>query len=516
MPDNRDYWKEILGDDFDEDLYRELTGDESKPEETAAPETIAEETAVPVFEEKTVPELPTDEEIFAPVSMEISSFDEPAGDGFDEPIQWQDPNSLFDDIPGGFSLPSSSDNKTSSADAENVTKDAKPEKSDKKAKTEKKREEKAAEEEEAAVYEPDPEYGDYEYKFPIHRSREKRWGCVGGLMFFIFVVCISAVLACVAWMAATDVLALGKTNQSVEVTIPKGYTIDKVSDILYDNDLIEYKWLFKIFADFSDADQKIAAGTYILNRAYDYRAIVNGMTTSGGTKPEVEVTIPEGYTMKQIFKLLEQKGVSSYEDLMLAAETYEFDYDFISDEADAQRLEGFLFPDTYIFYISDTPNRVIRKMLNNFENRFTAEYLERIDELGYTMKEIITIASMIEREAAVDDERKNISSVIYNRLNSEYFPHLQIDAAVIYGLGDAYEGVITSEHLQQYTPYNTYVIEGLPIGPIANPGMASIRAAMYPADTSYYYYALSIEGVHRFFTNGDDFDNFVNGPEYGG
>jgi UPF0755 protein len=316
------------------------------------------------------------------------------------------------------------------------------------------------------------------------------------------------------WLAATDVLGLGKEDSVVQVTIPEGYKIGDVADILHENGLIRYEFLFKIYADFSDAQDKIKDGTYALNTNYDYRALVNGMTSKGGNRVEINVTIPEGFTLAQIFKLFDTNEVCTEDELWDAAANYAFEYDFLDSATlgDKHRLEGFLFPDTYTFYVGDSPTRAISKMLDNFEAKFTEEFVNRTGELGYSIQQIITIASMIEKEAGSDAERDTISSVIYNRLNSSYFPHLQIDATIHYVIAETGEDFSVDVD----SPYNTYQAEGLPPGPIANPGIASIRAALYPKETSYYYYALNKQGTHEFFKDGDSHSAFVNSDEYGG
>jgi len=358
-----------------------------------------------------------------------------------------------------------------------------------------------------------------DYKEPgephaIQRSRDRRTGCLGGIMYFVFILAVSVALACCAWLAATDVLALGKKDAAVEVEVPRDFTIDGVTDMLYNEGLIKYKTLFKLFCSVAHADTKITGGTYVLNHNYDYYALVSGMTRSGSAKVEVEVTIPEGYTLQQIFKLLEEKKICYADQLWDAAQNYDFEFDFLdrSTVGQQKRLEGFLFPDTYKFYMNDTPTRVIRKMLNNFENRFTEEYRLRAEELGFSVQDIVNVAAMIEREAGNDDERATIASVIYNRLNSDEFPHLQIDATIYYAIA----GTDAEFSTEFNSPYNTYVQEGLPIGPIANPGLASIRAALYPEDTGYYYYALGKDGVHHFFKTYDPFNEFIHSDAYGG
>lgn len=358
------------------------------------------------------------------------------------------------------------------------------------------------------------EYRDVPDNRPLRQRREKRTGCLGGALYAVFIICICLLLASLAWLAATDILGLGNENEEIQVTIPDNYTIDSVSEMLHEDGLIKYTFLFKLYAEFSKADEKITAGTYELNKNYDYRALVNGMTIHGGKRVEIDVTIPEGYTLKQVFELFAANKVCTEEELWDAAANYDFDYDFLDKATigDKHRLEGFLFPDTYTFYVGDVATRAISKMLDNFESKFTEEYLTRAEELGYSVREIVTIASMIEKEAGADSERDLVASVIYNRLKSKSFPYLQIDATIYYAIAETGETFSTSVD----SPYNTYKVKGLPAGPIANPGVASIRAALYPQTTKYYYYALNTKGTHDFFKDQDAFNAFINSDEYGG
>jgi len=360
----------------------------------------------------------------------------------------------------------------------------------------------------------DEEYSDVPMTKPIRPSREKRSGCLGGILYAAFIICVSLLVASLGWLAATDVLGLGGENEVVQVTIPKDFKISDVADILQEAGLIKYKSLFNIYARFSKAEEKIVAGTYALNKNYDYRALVNGMTLRGGKKVEVEVTIPEGYTLKQIFQLLDANRVATEAELWDAAANYDFDYEFLDESTlgDKYRLEGFLFPDTYRFYVGDSPSRAINKMLSNFKSKYTADFAARAAELGFTQREIITIASLIEKEAGSNEERATISSVIHNRLKSQNLKYLQIDATLYYAASRTGEAVSTSID----SPYNTYTYQGLPPGPIANPGLASIKAALYPETTNYYYYALNKQGTHNFFRDFASHQAFVQSDEYGG
>ena len=227
--------------------------------------------------------------------------------------------------------------------------------------------------------------------------------------------------------------------------------------------------------------------------------------------------LPEGYNMDQIFEKLEKEGVCSREDLYEAAAQTEFSYAFLEDmeTGDAYRLEGYLFPDTYYFYQGMQAASAINKFLSNFHYRITDEMWQRTKALNLSFREMLTVASLIEKEAADDDERSLIASVIYNRLASGM--PLQIDATVIYALRDEGYTRLTTELIQSTdSPYNTYLYTGLTPGPICSPGMASIQAALDPASTGYYYYALDVEsGTHRFFTNLDDHEAFVATQDYG-
>ena len=372
---------------------------------------------------------------------------------------------------------------------------------------------------------------------PETQQRAGRSGCLGGLIYFAFVVSVSIILACVGWMAASDVLALNKEPVTATVTLDKAefqdvtisYTdsegnakeraghqvsVGYVAKQLKDAGIIKYKGLFQLYCSVSHAKTKIDPGTYELSTNYDYRALVRKMQVGSGAMVTTKVTIPEGYTMEQIFRKLEDENVCSYDDLMDAAANYSYNYSFLdqSMQGDAKRLEGFLFPDTYEFYQGMQASSAINKFLENFHNRITAEMLEKADERGMSMQEVVTVASMIEKEAANDDERAMIAAVIYNRIAAGM--PLQIDSTIMYVLPE-HKDVLTVEDTKIDSPYNTYQNTGLPPTPIANPGLASIKATLSPASTKALYYALDSEsGTHKFFTSYGEFQAFVAKQSY--
>ena len=312
------------------------------------------------------------------------------------------------------------------------------------------------------------------------------------------ILAIGVTLGRMLWVCAADVLAFGREDRVVTLTIYESDTMEDIVDKLYDNGLIRYKGLFNLYASISDAEEEIRPGIYDLNTRYDYHALVNFMSPTS-TREVVEVMIPEGYTCRQIFALLEENKVCTAVDLAAYAATGELDdYWFLQDveRGDMYCLEGFLFPDTYEFYKNDSPRNILQKMLNNFDYRFSEEMQARIDVLNdkvtggtFTIREVVIVASLIEKETAGAKESPTIASVIYNRLFDwgTTPAYLNIDASIIYAQGGESDVIDTKLD----SPYNTYTNIGLPPTPIANPGLDSLRAALYPADTNYYYYVLN-------------------------
>lgn len=313
-----------------------------------------------------------------------------------------------------------------------------------------------------------------------------------------FIALIGVSLGRLLWMCATDVLAFGRENRVTTITISSSDEgdIDAIADKLYKAGLIQYKQLFKFYASLSNADQKISAGTFELNTLFDYNALVKGMSASSSYRESVKVTIPEGYTCAQIFELLEEKGVCTVEELK--AYRVQSDYWFLegSNESAEYPLEGFLYPDTYNFYKGDSTKGVFRRFLARFDDIFTDDLKTYVDNSNYSLYQIMTIASMIEKESAGSSENYDISSVIYNRLNNATdFPYLNIDATIVY----AQNGKTDVIDKDLDSPYNTYKYKGLPPTPICNPSLLSIQAALAPTHTNYYYYALDPStGLHHF------------------
>ena len=344
------------------------------------------------------------------------------------------------------------------------------------------------------------------------RKKKGRATTSFALLYVVFVIGISALLACVGWVAANDVLALNKAEKSVTVTISSEDSFGDVADMLKENGLIEYKTLFSLFATFTGGRDNVVPGTFTLNTDMDYRALLTGMSANSATKATISVTIPEGYTIDQIFALLAERNVASVEDLQDMAANHDYAFSFLQDIdlGDYHRLEGYLYPDTYEFTTPENPLYVINKMLVRFDEMVTDAMRQEIADSGRTIHEVLTVASLIEKETDGSD-RSNIASVIYNRLNNPNSSagtngYLQIDATLAYINGG---NVPTDADRSIDSPYNTYLYQGLPPGPIASPGLESIQAAMDPADTSYYYYVLGDDNTHHFFRTYSEMQNFM-------
>ena len=369
---------------------------------------------------------------------------------------------------------------------------------------------------------------------PAYKGRPKRKKGSGFLgiphliatvIWLSIIVAIGVSLGKMIWVCAADVLAFGREENIVTVTITSEDDIESITRKLHEKGLIRYPGLFKLYADLAVDDGEISTGTFTLNTLYDYHALVNGMSASSSSRKVVEgVLIPEGFSCSQIFARLEEYGVCRAEELeAYAAEGELGDYWFLEgvDRGDKYCLEGYLFPATYDFYENSSPKQALEKMLNAFEAYYSSEMQAQLEQTNLrlsemmrengcdeeyiaanqlTVQDIVTVASLIEKEMANDEEAPTIASVIYNRLTQDTAPerYLNIDAAIFYALGEHKEA-LTSEDLQIDSPYNTYLYSGLVPGPIANPGLACLKAALDFADTDYYYYVLNPEvGEHDF------------------
>lgn len=343
---------------------------------------------------------------------------------------------------------------------------------------------------------------------PVKNTKKKKpsplWGIthiLSTVVWLVIVLAIGVTLGRTVWVCAVDLLALGKQPQEVTITVAESDGIEEVSNKLQRAGLIKYPSLFKFFTEFTGKASKVLTGQIVFSGeiVYDYNALANALSYRSSELNVVEVVVPEGYSCAQIFQLLEDKKVCSVAELEAYAANGELDdYWFLEGIQRGHRycLEGFMFPDTYEFYIDDNPERVLEKFLNDFDYRFNDRLQakfealkQRYPYLGLNIRKVVIMASIVEKEKANNNEGYDIASVFYNRLaNSASYPFLNSDATLLYDVDYYSQGMLNTDAQKAASPYNTYTQTGLPAGPISNPGISSLDAALEPMDTDYFYF----------------------------
>lgn len=333
-------------------------------------------------------------------------------------------------------------------------------------------------------------------------------------IYFALIVGLGILLANYGWKFADDALGLTRPDDMVEIVITDKDDLDDVTAKLKEVGLIRYDFLFKKYCQIRKNTEFFDPGIYHVKLSCDYHAIVNNLNANAVSRETVTVMIREGEDCFEIFDLLEKNGVCTREKLEEAAANYKFNYEFLRriPYQSSNRLEGYLFPDTYQFYLMDEPENVLGRLLRNFNAKLDEDDLALVEKSGYSLKDIITMASIVEAEAGSDEERYLIASVIYNRLTRWDYGErkLGMDSTVYYGaklLGKGFSTALESR-------YNTYKYEGLPPGPICNPGLNSIRAVLNPEETDYFYFATDVNGKNRFFETKEAFEAFLASDEY--
>ncbi|HYE84229.1 MAG TPA: endolytic transglycosylase MltG [Clostridia bacterium] len=283
---------------------------------------------------------------------------------------------------------------------------------------------------------------------------------------------------------------------AIEIVIPKGSNVRTISKLLKEKDIIKNSLVFELYCKFNNKSDKIKAGKYSIDNSLEVPEIVEFIVSGKALIDTIKFTIPEGYNLAQIVERISSLEVVSPENIQAALGSNKYQYEFIGQIPDREnKLEGYLFPDTYEIYKDTTAETIIEKLLARFDDVFTEEYRNRAEELNMSIDQIITLASIIEREARLDTERKTISAVFHNRLKKNML--LQSCATVQYLLKEQKE-VLTYKDLEIESPYNTYKHAGLPPGPIASPGLKAIEAALYPEDVDYLYFVAKDDGSHVF------------------
>jgi UPF0755 protein len=323
-----------------------------------------------------------------------------------------------------------------------------------------------------------------------------------GAIIAIFLFSIIAILSCLYLdlQIYADQPAAIETSEKVVMVLP-GQGFKAFAQRLHQDGIIKHPSKFELLARLKGHDKIIKAGEYTLSSAMPPSTILS-ILVSGKVRLH-KFTVPEGYNLKQIAALAARSGYATDDDFLKAATNADLVH---AMEIEAETFEGYLFPDTYNFPKGSSPEMIISTMVKRFWSVFKPEWKNRANTLKLSVHQVVTLASLIEKETGAAFERPLIASVFHNRLKRRM--RLETDPTVIYGLKD-YNGNLTRKHLSMPTPYNTYTISGLPPGPIASAGVDAIMAALYPADTQFLYFVSKKDGTHQFSTNFKDHNKAV-------
>ena len=299
----------------------------------------------------------------------------------------------------------------------------------------------------------------------------------------------------------------GGVEEPVTVAVEQGDTLSSVADKLEEAGVIQSSNLFKLESRVQGGDTEIKAGEYRFVPGEDTEQILETLS-SGESVSAFTITVPEGLTLEQTARVVEEEGGIPADEFETAAGRTDYGYDFLEDP-DIRTTEGFLFPKKYEFERGDDAAHIVDRFLRQYLlEKDGLDFAEAQDRFNLTEYELVTVASLVEKESANPEERPLIASVIYNRIRSGM--PLQVDATVQYALGKAKED-LKLDDLDVESPYNTYENTGLPPGPISSPSRESLQAALEPAETDYLYYVLEASGDEHFFT--DDYDEFLEAKD---
>lgn len=326
---------------------------------------------------------------------------------------------------------------------------------------------------------------------------------LASVVIIIFIITILVTMGVVSYVKKyiqDSYKAMDSNNPiDVKIEIPSSSTTTKISELLYENGLIKNQLIFKFQVKNRGVDGKLKAGEYELSTGMDIDTIIDIITKGSKNQNTVRFTIPEGYEIRQMAEKLSNEGIVNKErflQLVNDKSNFEDKYTFLKELDEKQSLEGFLFPSTYEIFVGVSEEEIIGKMLDEFEKIYKKDIELKLDSFDFTLNQAITLASIIEREGKLDSERPIMSAVFHNRLKQGML--LQSCATVQYILGERKEK-LTNKDTAIESPYNTYIYKGLPPGPIASPGEASLIAAVNPAEVDYLFFVLTGEdGSHTF------------------
>lgn len=317
------------------------------------------------------------------------------------------------------------------------------------------------------------------------------------------ILLVSIALTRYLMVGVDDLLAVSRASGSAQVELEENCSVGDVADVLKEQGVINNSFFFTMYCLVTGADDGFGQGSFTLDTNLDYEAIINYLQTTGNRQDVVTITFPEGLSLLEVAQKLEENEVCTVEEVLEAANSGEYDnYDFINaidnEEDRYYKLEGYLFPDTYDFYKGEDPKIALGKMINNCQNRFSKETRDEIQEQGYTIDEVLTLASIVQAEATDEKDMRMVAGILINRLEdgaSRDIYRLECDSTTYYPYRSKSQ-VPEKERDTFKSTYDTYTIEGLPPGPICNPGMDAIQAVQEPSSESagMYYFCHDADG----------------------
>lgn len=317
---------------------------------------------------------------------------------------------------------------------------------------------------------------------------------------YIGLILIAATLLSIYSLSCfNDIFAIRNSNEMVTVTVPENATTGDVIDILHEEGLIKHTVFCKVYAFFMGYENEYLNGMHQINAKMGLEGMLLATKEEKAGAETVDVTFPEGWTISQIAQRLEEYEVCSADLFLQTLEEAQFNYEFLKTPMEStdryRKFEGYLFPAQYNFYVNEAPSSVVKKFFEAFqENVMTDENVARAKELGLTMDEVLTLASIIQREAADNEQMYQVSAIIHNRLNSNSFPHLGCEAVDIYYQREILPNVGTARANELFNGYSAYGTEGIPNGPICSPGLAAIDAVLNPVKSDYYFFCHDSKG----------------------
>lgn len=363
-----------------------------------------------------------------------------------------------------------------------------------------------ADEEEAEETD-DGENDSEEEEVPQKKKRRKKKGhghIIFGLILSVLVISVAILAAVFILKCAKEIIGIGRSDIEIVVEIPMDSSTGSIAELLYSEGIISDPKIFRLFSKLKGADGTYIAGVHTLSPKMDYNTLIETLQEEAENQREtVDIVFPEGITLYEAAQKLEEKGVCEAQEFISVFNEGGFGFDFENEVKSSSlkfyKMEGYFFPDTYQFYLEDDPRVVAKKIYKNFDAKITPDLYGRMEDLDMELEEVLTLASIVQAEAANTRDMKKVASVFYNRLASpDEYPLLQSDPTTNY-VEEIIKPNIQIKSEAMFKAYDTYQGAGLPPGPICNPGLDAIDAVLYPAETDYYYFCSNLETGEFFY-----------------